>query len=326
MHNLFLGLIKRHIEVIFKADITANNGSQDDPSVSLNTAAKQRRGNEPHDTEKQVEVLNAAVDALSRSHKTDLTKIRVGYLRAVAVRNGIHVSSGVENALKPELLDCLITWRTQNPNVTIEIPEPHEFPVVDFYTMSTGKDAILDGPLLKMLWSTTAQAILPSWMTRGPPKIGAPGQGRVGADEWCTVGLVMLPIVLIRAWGAFPQGTTEHRLLENFMALVVAVQWASHHVMTEQIRAVVLENYHNYCKTLVQIYGESVLTPNHHFTFHLVVDILKLFGPVRSWWSFPFERYNGIIQRFNTNGRFGQLELTFFNAFCRSTNFRVLMS
>ncbi|KAI0310152.1 hypothetical protein OF83DRAFT_1071007 [Amylostereum chailletii] len=304
MHNLFLGDIKRHIEDIFKTDVTADN-KQDEPSRSPESL-KKRRGNEPHDTAQQREALTAAVDALKRRHKSDLSKVRVGYLRSIAIRNGVPIVSGVDKALKPELLDGLVNWVRQNPDTPIYVPEPLEFAVIDFHFKTTGKDAILDGPLLKDLWNTTAQAILPSWMTRGPPRIGAPGQGRVGADEWRTVGLILLPVVLIRTWGTLPSDTIEYKLLANFMALVIAIEHASRNTMSENIRLVVQEHYHFYCKTLVELYGEGVLTPNHHFTFHLV-EFLKLFGPIRGWWAFPFERYNGIIQRFNTNGHFGEL-------------------
>ena len=93
--------------------------------------------------------------------------------------------------------------------------------------MSTGKDAILDGPLLKELWNTTSKTILPSWMTKGPPRFGSPGQGRIKADEWHTIGLVLLPLVLIRVWGRLPENTTEGKLLANFMALVVAIEWST---------------------------------------------------------------------------------------------------
>lgn len=42
----------------------------------------------------------------------------------------------------------------------------------------------------------------------------------------------------------------------------------------------------------------------HHLAFH-IYDFLKLFGPVHSWWCFPFERLIGLLQRIPTNHHFG---------------------
>jgi hypothetical protein len=47
------------------------------------------------------------------------------------------------------------------------------------------------------------------------------------------------------------------------------------------------------------------LYPNHHLSLHLA-ECIRNFGPVHGWWAFPFERYNGIIQRYNTNNKMGE--------------------
>lgn len=39
---------------------------------------------------------------------------------------------------------------------------------------------------------------------------------------------------------------------------------------------------------------------NVHASFHLY-DFLLLFGPVISWWCFPFERLIGALQKIKTN-------------------------
>jgi hypothetical protein len=44
--------------------------------------------------------------------------------------------------------------------------------------------------------------------------------------------------------------------------------------------------------------------PNVHASFHLY-DFLLLFGPVASWWSFPFERLIGVLQKIKTNDKIG---------------------
>jgi hypothetical protein len=52
---------------------------------------------------------------------------------------------------------------------------------------------------------------------------------------------------------------------------------------------------------------------NHHTYHHLAVhiyDFLLLFGPVQSWWCFPFERLIGLLQRLPHNHKFGEPPFT----------------
>ncbi|KAI0310269.1 hypothetical protein OF83DRAFT_1070794 [Amylostereum chailletii] len=163
---------------------------------------------------------------------------------------------------------------------------------------------MLNQGILKELWKITSRTTLPSSMARGPARFGTPGQGRIKADEWRTICLVLLPITLIIEWGNATDGEIERDLLDNFMALVTTVKWATRHMTSERIRNIVQTSYHFYCESLVEIFGEGFLSPNHHLTFHLI-ECLTLFGPVIGWWAFPFEQYNGIIQRIRNNGRFG---------------------
>ncbi|KAK0431495.1 hypothetical protein EV421DRAFT_1720503, partial [Armillaria borealis] len=43
---------------------------------------------------------------------------------------------------------------------------------------------------------------------------------------------------------------------------------------------------------------------NIHVLFH-IYDFLLLFGPVISWWCFPFEHLIGALQKINTSSRVG---------------------
>jgi hypothetical protein len=45
---------------------------------------------------------------------------------------------------------------------------------------------------------------------------------------------------------------------------------------------------------------------NDHMAMH-IYDFLLLFGPIRSWWCFPFERLIGKLQRLPHNHKFGRL-------------------
>ena len=49
-----------------------------------------------------------------------------------------------------------------------------------------------------------------------------------------------------------------------------------------------------FCKRTVELYGSEAITPNMHMHCHLAACIRE-FGPIHSFWLFPFERYNGIV-------------------------------
>jgi len=60
-------------------------------------------------------------------------------------------------------------------------------------------------------------------------------------------------------------------------------------------------------KRTVELYGTKAITPNMHMHCHLASCIRK-FGPVHSFWLFPFERYNGILEGQLTKNRSIELQ------------------
>jgi hypothetical protein len=64
----------------------------------------------------------------------------------------------------------------------------------------------------------------------------------------------------------------------------------------------------NYCQRMILLGAK--LTINHHIAMHLS-QMIKLYGPVYSWWLFAFERFNGMLEKVNHNGHDGgAIELT----------------
>ncbi|KAJ7613951.1 hypothetical protein FB45DRAFT_758993 [Roridomyces roridus] len=62
--------------------------------------------------------------------------------------------------------------------------------------------------------------------------------------------------------------------------------------------------------------------PNIHVAFH-IYDFLLLFGPVISWWCFPFERVIGYLQKIHTSNHVGgELEGTLTRSFLRGAALR----
>lgn len=54
-----------------------------------------------------------------------------------------------------------------------------------------------------------------------------------------------------------------------------------------------------FCEGLLRL--NVHLKPNHHFAMHLP-QYFRSFGPCYSWWLFPYERFNGILEEVELNG------------------------
>ena len=63
-----------------------------------------------------------------------------------------------------------------------------------------------------------------------------------------------------------------------------------------------------FCKQSVEIYGAESVTLNMHMHCHLS-SCLREFGPIHSFWLFPFKRYNGILEDQPTNNCSVELQL-----------------
>ena len=64
-----------------------------------------------------------------------------------------------------------------------------------------------------------------------------------------------------------------------------------------------------------QLYGSSVIKPNHHYATH-ISECVRNFGPLHDFWTFLYERLNKVLKSYKTNNHGqGDLETTFFNDF-----------
>ena len=55
-----------------------------------------------------------------------------------------------------------------------------------------------------------------------------------------------------------------------------------------------------FCKLFEHLYGTTKCTPNMHLSCHLV-ECIRDYRPVYSFWCFSFERYNGILGSYHKN-------------------------
>ncbi|KIO12194.1 hypothetical protein M404DRAFT_125940, partial [Pisolithus tinctorius Marx 270] len=148
--------------------------------------------------------------------------------------------------------------------------------------------------------------------------------GKLKADQWRTICLINLVIMLCRIWGNPNVSPRDKELLDNYLFLVIAVQWATTRSTSEQHARIVEEYLSLYVQSTLKLFGSRALVFNNHTSFH-VPECLHAFGPAHGWWTFPFERFNSILQCFNTNSRVGEMELTLMRSFCRGSNLRALL-
>lgn len=146
---------------------------------------------------------------------------------------------------------------------------------------------------------------VPLWLPSVPRNFGEASAGTIKADEWRSLITVYLPIALLSLWGAdSPLDPKLAAVLDHTMDLVSAVYISCARTMTME-RATAYRSYiASYVGRMKQVHPRYNLRPNHHAAFH-IYDYLILFGPVHSWWTFPFERLIGVLQRLPSNHKSG---------------------
>jgi hypothetical protein len=88
------------------------------------------------------------------------------------------------------------------------------------------------------------------------------------------------------------------------MFLVSAVVIATSHTISTAHADSYLTHMTHYLNGIKELFPEYKLHPNHHMALH-IHEYLLLFGPVHSWWTFPFERMIGALQRMPHNNKPG---------------------
>ncbi len=319
MHNLFLGDLRHHCREVWGINIKDQK-----------TAAKKAVPHTPEEQEKWLGRLLAALrkgvlpdGTLRKGALSAVTQPRKGYLVALAQLNGIIPDLKLT---KHAYGSALLGWVSllslqrcpthrngcfqvrQHSVDELRIPPilgkaTNEFHLADNqYDIS--KFQILTADVIAMLRSDILATFLPSWLERPPANFGSPSHGKLKADHWRTVCTVSMVITLVRVWSLSTATSGERKLLENFTHLVIAVDLATRRSMDAERARLFDHHMLEYLRTLRELFDHD-LVPNHHLSLHLA-SCLLLFGPVRGMWGYPFERYNGIIQRLNTNNHISE--------------------
>jgi hypothetical protein len=117
---------------------------------------------------------------------------------------------------------------------------------------------------------------------------------KLTADEWKNWTLFYSLIVLN---GILPEAN-----LRNWHTFVKACRIITKPVVSRNQLLIVDALFVKFGKEFTRIYGSNRVTPNMHFACHVTESIQNL-GSVYTFWLFAFERYNGFLGKFNSNGR-----------------------
>ncbi len=170
------------------------------------------------------------------------------------------------------------------------------------------KTSVLGKELLEQIHRDISLTRLPSWIGRCPRDLGSARHGSLSADQWRTACTVNLVTSLVRLWGKAGSGTRFRDMLNNYMDLIVATKAATMRIMTPAR----IQEYHahmyRYLTNAQRLYPHHGVSPNQHLCLHLP-HLLQDFGPVHSWRSYAYERFNHILQEIKTNGIPGEFTM-----------------
>jgi hypothetical protein len=165
-----------------------------------------------------------------------------------------------------------------------------------------------------MIQKVIRDAIVPSWLGSPPTNYGEAASGSMKAHEWRLLGTCFIPIALVICWGESsvhhdPEERNHLRaVLDHAMHLSQAVFLVMNRVMTAAVADQYREHLREFVKGLRILHPSTSIKPNHHLSFH-IYEFLDLFGPLASWWCFPYERLIGRLQKMNTNNIHGKYKL-----------------
>ena len=166
---------------------------------------------------------------------------------------------------------------------------------------------------LKVLQKDIDSIIRPQYRQAPPRDLGNPGHGKLKADQWKTCIEFDIPVSVAQLWSRETSSPGQDRdvtarrdkVFQSIMHLAVAVRWGTSYRISEHHSQLFEENMVAYLRLQLELYPNIQFHPNHHAAFH-IGPLLMQFGPVHSWWMFPFERVIGILQKFNTNSKMGK--------------------
>ncbi|KAF7318521.1 hypothetical protein HMN09_00362000 [Mycena chlorophos] len=252
----------------------------------------------------------APIAITSEKLADNLKGSNVPALRFVAHSLGLDLTGvPASERFKKPYIDRLVAWRYLKP-----LSDNNYVP------------RAIDMSALKFIQRVIADTDTPGWIDSVPYNYGQSGAGTIKAAEWRILATIYVPIALVLLWNDGP--VLEKRIvdmLDHSMALFSAVILVGRYTMTAERAALYRDLLKTWVDGLPVVHPHTrnhPVRPNIHVAFH-IYDFLIAFGPIISWWCFPFERVIGFLQKMNTNNHIGgELETTLTRSFFRGAALR----
>ena len=143
--------------------------------------------------------------------------------------------------------------------------------------------------------------ILPSFVESPPRNFGCKSHGKLKANTWFIFLVICAPITFIRLFAELDKDDRKRVLMEHLLHLSNALAIASSRSLNAELIGEFRRLLEAYILQIPLLFPDrNCLVPNHHMALH-VWEYMVEFGPVYSWWAYPYERVNGIIQKTKSN-------------------------
>ncbi|KAF9544839.1 hypothetical protein CPC08DRAFT_616641, partial [Agrocybe pediades] len=232
----------------------------------------------------------------------------LGLLQGQKVLNNAGIY--VRPTTKDHLITLLIEWRLKLPKAAENV-----------------RPKTCDMDTLQYIQHVIRETDTPSWVHSVPLNYGEAAAGIIKAGEWQILSTIHLPIALATLWGdeEFPHQSHFLQILDHSMALFEATTIFMRNTMTVSRATRYRTLIRQWVADLYDVHPHTTThtkRTNVHVAFH-IFDFLILFGPAMSWWTFPFERLIGVLQRINSNDMIGgMMEQTILKSYTKGANLR----
>ncbi|KIK12842.1 hypothetical protein PISMIDRAFT_18445 [Pisolithus microcarpus 441] len=283
--------------------LQAAEDSADDGLPASGNAARRTQGDAP--TEAELEHARSRLKT-AKINKNIGNGVRVPTLRALCRELGILIPDPKghgKHLTKMALVDLIGKWRIEHGLMDPQgnlLEHSVECTNVDYHE----KPVVLGRAILEEVWRDQEWLVLPSFIFPALSLLGFEKR-KLSADQW--------------------RSGRQQQMLNNYMHLVTAVYIASLQSTSEELACHYTYHFKSYLSGILELYKEAKIQPVHHACLHFERLLVGL-GPVHSWRTWAFERFNYMLQRTKTNMHFGELELTFVNDACRAANLKLLLN
>ncbi|KAI0634151.1 hypothetical protein C8Q77DRAFT_1173032 [Trametes polyzona] len=330
MHCLYEGLVPYHFRDVL--GLTSANANEtidippafdfdfDEVDASVNASLPEKERLSDKEAKQVVGIPRLLTQAVEGQEPVELEKTfrdlcskltRKNLKPLKFVADSLRLPTEPGKPSKRMLADALLLWQRAMP------------------LNSSGKERrkVATPEVLERIRAVISETDSPSWLASVPKNFGDAAAGTLKAHEWRILCTVYLPLALISLWGdgssmvSADSATWLKQVLDHTMMLVSAVTVVSARVMTQRRAAAYRTYIASWVRDLKELHPTATDRTNNHVAFH-IYDFLVLFGPVYSWWCFPFERLIGYLQRLPQNHKFAELEGTLLRTFVQASKLR----